>query len=307
VLSSIIVVNIESLDLNLLHVLHAVLLEKSATRAAKRLHVTQSAVSNALARLRVTLGDPLVVRNARGLSPTPRARELEPELAHIMRSLQALVSGGGQFEAATTTREFTLACADYCTAILGAALAELLRQRAPGAKLRFVPLEQLASTEGLATTIDLHLGMPSKVPSGCQSAALFDDSFVCLLKKRQKPPPRRLSLKKYLAARHVRVSVLSSTRDAVDLALAKRRLARNVVLTVAHFSVVPMMVERGDYVATLSRRLAQAQTPLFDVVWCEPPISLGKRATRMIWHERTDADPGARFFRQLVRDAAAER
>lgn len=142
------------------------------------------------------------------------------------------------------------------------------------------------------------------MPSGCTSAALFDDSFVCLLPKTRPAPPKRLSLAAYLAARHVRVSVLGSTKDAVDVALAKRGLARRSVLTVPHFSVVPLLVERG-YVATLSRRLAQAQGRVYDVAWCEPPLSLGRRATRMIWRERTHADPAARFLRELVRDAAA--
>lgn len=297
-------VNIEQMDLNLLHVLHAVLLEKSATRAAKRLHVTQSAVSNALARLRQALGDPLVVRHARGLSPTPRALALQPELEQLMRSLRSLVSGPERFEPATTTREFTLACADYCTTILGAQLVEMLRQRAPAARLRLLPLEQLAEGDGLASNIDLHLGMPPRVPSGCHSAALFDDSFVCMLKVARELP-RRLKLHDYLQAQHVRVSVLNSARDAIDRALAERRLVRNVVLTVPHFSVVPLIVERTGYVATLSRRLAETQARRFNVALCDPPLALGKRATRMLWHQRTDADPGARFFRQLVRDAAA--
>lgn len=295
--------NIEQIDLNLLHVLHAVLLEKSATRAAKRLHVTQSAVSNALARLRQALGDPLVVRNARGLSPTPRALALQPELEQLMRSLRSLVSGPERFEPLSSTREFTLACADYCTAILGAQLAELLAERAPAARLRFLPLEQLAEGEGLAANIDVHLGMPPRVPSGWHSAALFDDSFVCMLKAKSSLS-RRLKLADYVQAPHVRVSVLNSVRDAVDRALAERQLARNVVLTVPHFSVVPLIVERTGYIATLSRRLAETQARRFSVVLREPPLALGKRATRMLWHDRTDADPGARFFRQLVRDAA---
>jgi len=303
VLCTITVVNIENLDLNLLRVLQAVLAEKSATRAAKRLHVTQSAVSNALARLRAVFGDPLLVRNARGLSPTPRARELEPRLSSLMRSIESLLGDEPGFDPNATTREFTLACADYCTTILGPQLSELLRERAPRATLRFVPLEQLSTGDGLAGSIDLHLGMPSQVPSGCGSASLFKDSFVCALRKRANPGPKRLSLKAYLAADHVRVSVLSSTRDAIDVALAKRGLSRRVVLTVPHFSVVPLLVERG-YVATLSHRLAQVQARDYDLTLCEPPLALGQRATRMIWHDRTDADPGSRFLRQLVRDAA---
>jgi len=297
------VVNIEQLDLNLLRVLQAVLEEKSATRAAKRLHVTQSAVSNALTRLRSALGDPLVVRNARGLSATPRARELEPRLSSLMRSLETLLGDEPTFDPGVTTRQFTVACADYCTTILGPRLCELLRKRAPRASLRFVPLEQLSSGEGLAGNIDLHLGMPSQIPNGCASTSLFKDSFVCALHKTSKPAPKRLSLKAYLAADHVRVSVLSSTQDPIDVALTKRGLSRRVVLTVPHFSVVPPLVERG-YVATLSRRLAQAQAHYYDLALCEPPLALGQRATRMVWHHRTDADAGSRFLRELVRDAA---
>jgi DNA-binding transcriptional LysR family regulator len=285
--------------------LHAVLAEKSATGAAKRLHVTQSAVSNALSRLRDAVGDPLVVRSARGLSPTPRARELEPIVLRIMSSLQELASDGQGFVAATSDRQFTIACADYCTTVLGPQLTELLRARAPHAKLSFVPLEQLAGDDGLATGVDLHVGMPTKVPTGCASAALFEDSFVCLVRQHDFPGSRRLSLKAYLAARHVRVRVLNARRDAVDVALAKRGLARNVALTVPHFSVVPLMVERAGYVATLSRRLAETQAERYAIELCEPPIALGKRSTRMIWHARTEADPGARFLRELVREAAA--
>lgn len=297
--------NIEQIDLNLLRVLHVVLLEKSATRAAKRLHVTQSAVSNALSRLREHMGDSLVVRNARGLSPTPRALALMPELEQLMRSVRALVNGPERFDPASTTREFSLACADYCTSILGAQLVELLRQHAPRARLKLLPLEQLTESEGLASTIDLHVGMPPRVPSGCQSATLFDDSFVCMLRAEsaRKLPPR-LRLRDYLNAAHVRVSVLGSAHDTIDKALAARQLARNVVLTVPHFAVVPLIVERTGYVATLSRRLAQTFSSRFAVALCEPPLSLGKRATRMVWHQRTDQDPAARFFRQLVLEAA---
>ena len=304
-LGSITAVNIEQIDLNLLPVLHAVLSERSATGAARRLHVTQSAVSNALSRLRHALGDPLLVRGARGLVPTPRALALQPGLEQIMRSLLTLVSEREAFDPATTTREFTLACADYCTTILGARLVLLLRKRAPAARLRFVPLEQLAGAHGLASNIDVHLGMPPGVPSGCRSATLFEDDFVCMLDAGGKAP-KKLKLSDYLQAQHIRVSVLNSTSDPIDRALAKRRLSRKIAITVPHFSVVPMMVEHGAYIATLSRRLAETQAQLFKVRLCEPPFSLGSRSTRMLWHERSEVDPGARFFRDLIREAARE-
>lgn len=296
--------NIDALDLNLLRVLQVVLTEKSATRAAQRLHVTQSAISNALGRLREVLDDPLFVRNARGLTPTPRALELQPELDALMRSMRELLNGPDRFDPKTTSREFKVACADYCITILGTELSVLLVERAPGARLSFVTLEQLSSGEGLASDIDLHLGMPPRIPSGCRSSPLFDDRFVCMRKKSTRPSSRGLSLKEYLNAAHVRVSVLGSESDAVDRALAARRFKRNIALTVPHFSVLPPIVQHTGYIATLSRRLAETQARWFDITLCEPPIDLGERSTRMVWHERTDADPGARFLRQLVQEAA---
>jgi DNA-binding transcriptional LysR family regulator len=295
-------VNIEQIDLNLLPVLHALLLERNATKAAKRLHVTQSAVSNALSRLRHALGDPLLVRSARGLTPTPRALELQPQLEQIVRSLRGLVEGGAEFDAASSTREFSLASADYCTIILGAQLAELLAERAPNARLHFLPLEQLEGGQGLSANIDVHLGMPPRVPAGCHSRVLFEDSFVCLVRRRP-DAPRRLRLAEYLRARHVRVSVLGSTRDAIDRALSARGKARSIALTLTHFSSMPQVVERSSLVATISRRLGQAQARRYDVMLCEPPLSLGKRAPCMFWHERTHSDPGARFFRELIVEA----
>jgi DNA-binding transcriptional LysR family regulator len=171
---------------------------------------------------------------------------------------------------------------------LGPQLVELLRSRAPQASPRFLPLEQLIEGDGLTRNIDIHLGMPPRVPSGCHSAALFEDSFVCMLGVDR--APRKLTLRAYLRAQHIRVSVLNSTRDPVDRALAERQLSRQI--------------ERTGYVATLSRRLAQTQALRFNVALCEPPLALGARATRMIWHERTHLDPGARFFRELVQEAA---
>ncbi|MFO0659378.1 MAG: LysR family transcriptional regulator, partial [Polyangiaceae bacterium] len=102
--------NISAIDLNLLVVLHAVLTEQSVTRAAKRLHVTQSAVSNSLGKLRDVLGDPLVVRHARGVTPTPRALELLPELSHVIERITSLIEPRARFDPATPTRAFTIAC-----------------------------------------------------------------------------------------------------------------------------------------------------------------------------------------------------
>jgi DNA-binding transcriptional LysR family regulator len=294
--------NISSVDLNLLLVLHTVLTEKSATKAARKLHVTQSAVSNALARLRRELGDPLVVRHARGLSPTPRALAMQADLQRVVDGVSSILAEPQRFDPSTTTREFTIACADYYGVVLCPPLVSALRTRAPRATLRLLPLEKLAN-DGLATNIDVHVGMPPRVPSGCKSSALFMDRFVCLTRASGKRAAR-MSMKEFLAASHLRVQVLDNTRDTIDDLLAKKGHARNVVLTVPHFSLVPLVVARTGYVATLSRRLAETYADVLPLCLREPPFSLPARSAQMVWHERTDTDEGARFFRGLLREVA---
>src|SRR5271170_4944580 len=148
---SITIMNLSALDLNLFVVLHAVLEERSATRAAARLNVTQSAVSNALARLRAVLGDPLVVRSGRGLVATPRAEELAPLVAQAIAHLESAVGGNKAFVPEQSTRTFTVAAADNHQTSEGSRIAAAFARRLPRAELRMVSADFLVATDGLAS------------------------------------------------------------------------------------------------------------------------------------------------------------
>jgi DNA-binding transcriptional LysR family regulator len=286
-------------------VLHTVLEEGSATRAARRLHVTQSAVSNALARLRGIFADELVVLKARGLAPTPRALALRPRLAALVREAALVLERPAAFDPATSTREFSLACADYYSAVIVPSLTARLREQAPCASLRVRTLDDLVGEHGLERDVDLHIGMPPKIESGCVSSVLFEDRFVCLSRPGMLGTSRRFSLKTFLAASHVRVSVLGRMRDPVDRLLEDRGKSRRVGLVVPYFSVVPFVVQETGLIATLSQRLAETYSRRVPVDLSEPPFELPNYGVRMIWHRRTDADEAARFFRKLVEQAVA--
>jgi DNA-binding transcriptional LysR family regulator len=306
VIRSITVVNITNIDLNLLLVLHAVLEEGSATRAAKRLHVTQSAVSNALGRLRAVLGDALLVRGARGLTPTPRALELRPRLALLVREASLVLERPPAFDPKSSTREFSLACADYYGAVIVPALVRLLSERAPHATLRMRTLDDLVGEHGLDQDVDVHVGMPPSVPNGCVWKVLFEDRFVCLSRRGQLGASRRFSLKAYLAAPHVRVSLLGRVSDPVDRLLEGRGKRRRVALIVPYFAVIPFVVHETGLLATLSRRMALPYAERLPIDLSEPPFALPAYGVRMLWHRRTDADPAARFFRDLVEEVFRE-
>ncbi len=129
---------------------------------------------------------------------------------------------------------------------------------------------------------------------------LFDERFVCLTRKERGVDGRRMGLRAYAAAEHVRVRVLDSARDPIDTALEARGITRNVALTVPHFSLVPLVVLRTGWVATMSERLARLYAGFLPLALRPPPFSLSARPVQMLWHERTHEDPAARFFRALV-------
>ena len=176
-------VNLSSIDLNLFLVLHAVLEERSATRAAARLNVTQSAVSNALSRLRRLLGDPLVVRQGRGLVPTPRAEELQPLLRETTERLSLALDRPG-FVAAETTRTFTISLSDNYQACYVPRIARAFTARMPRATLRVVSADYLAANDGLARgDIDLAFSPEQALQPGMRSAALFEEHAALVVRR----------------------------------------------------------------------------------------------------------------------------
>jgi DNA-binding transcriptional LysR family regulator len=293
--------NITDVDLSLLVLLQTVFEEGSVTRAAKRLGITGAAVSKALTQLRALFEDELVVRHGRGLRLrlTPRALILRPHLDALIREAEGASEAPARFDPATSDREFRLACADYHGAVVVPALVARLRELAPRATLRVHSLDELISEHGLERDVDVHVGIPPELPSECRSSLLFKDRFVCV--SRPGRSQRRLSLEAFLEASHVRVSVLGRT-DPVDLLLEARGLRRSVAVVVPYFSIVPFVVRDTGLLAAMSWRLATAYASRVPLGLSELPVELPAYGVRMIWHQRTDKDPGARFFRRVLKE-----
>jgi DNA-binding transcriptional LysR family regulator len=299
--------NLSEVDLNLFLVLHTVLKEGSATRAAARLHVTQSAVSNALIRLRRMLGDPLVVRTGRGLVATPRAIALTPLLDGALEQLLAVMSTAHGFEPSRAMRRFTIACSDAVEVVLLPSLASLVERLMPMATLRVVTIDRMVATNGLANgEVDLLVGIPPVLPAGCSAENVYEDDMVCVV-RRDHPGFRgkTLTLDAYVSHPHVEVALFGEPDTRVDQALARVQRARRIAVMVSHFSAIPMVVSRTSAIATLSRRLAMALVSGLPLRILKPPISLSPLVVRQIWHARATADEGTRYMRQLVRDAVA--
>lgn len=297
--------NLSEVDLNLFVVLQTVLKEGNATRAAARLHVTQSAVSNALTRLRRVFGDPLVVRVARGVVPTPRALELAPQLDAALDMLRALVASDAGFDPSQSSRRFTVACSDAVEFVVVPRLAALLERSMPKASLRVVTIDHMVATNGLASgEVDLLVGIPPSIPAGCTAEGVYEDAMVCIV-RRGHPTIRSstLTLQAYVDAAHVEVALFGIPDSRVDVALARQQRVRRVTVSVPHFIAVPTVVSRTNAVATLSRRLALALAPARTLRMLRPPVELPQLHVQQVWHARAASDPGTRHLRKLVRQA----
>jgi DNA-binding transcriptional LysR family regulator len=296
-------VSIEAIDLNLLVVLHTVLDERSVVRAAERLHVTPSAVSNALARLRGLIGDPLVTRKGRGIVPTPRAVELAPAIARGLRELEAAIHGV-PFDPARCTRTFTLALADAGQVTWLPRIATRMREAMPRAHLRIVGIDSLVSLGDLTSSeIDLHLGLRGG-GAGVHVEPLFEERTVLVARRGHRLIGKRLSRSALGALQHVRVDMVPGKplRDQVAAAYARAGVERAVVLTVPSFTAAAAVVAATDLVATIPASLLTAHPNLRAVTAAAPAHVV---EISLCWHDRTDTDPAARGFRALVRAALA--
>lgn len=297
--------NLSNIDLNLLVVLEAVLQEQSATRAAARLHVTQSAISSALRRLRDVFDDPLMLRTRHGFVPTPRAQALAPELERVLSGARALLAPA----AADPTRVFTIAATDAISIVLMPRLLPALQRSMPRARLRLVTLERVVAGHGLARgEVDLLIGIPPTLPAGCSGEVIYEDSIACLVRAdhpRLGKRSKRLSVELLSELPHVEVALFGEPDDRVDQALARVGRTREIAITVPHFSSVPFAVAHSDCVAILGRRVAAVFAKSLPLRILPPPIPLAGLTVQQIWHKRSERDPALLRLRELLRASVA--
>jgi DNA-binding transcriptional LysR family regulator len=304
-------VNLSSIDLNLFLVLHAVLEERSATRAAARLNVTQSAVSNALARLRRLMDDPLVVRHGRGIVPTPRAEELAPLLREATDRLALAIDRRG-FIAMETTRTFTIALSDNYQASEVPRIAHALAARMPRATLRVVSTDYLAASDGLASgDIDVAFSPEQAVQPGMRSAALFEERAALIVRRDHPRVRTRMTRELFNELPHVDVHVVlgqpGTGHRVAQRGWERAHVRRRVVLTVPYFIIAAMAAAETDCVAALPSRMADLCVRLLPLKQVQATFPLPRMNTVMVWHQRTDEDRGAKLFRDIVLECARAR
>jgi DNA-binding transcriptional LysR family regulator len=297
-------VSIPAIDLNLVRVLHVVLVEGNVARAAERLHVTPPAVSNALARLRAVLGDPLVTRKGRGIVPTPRALALAPILSRTMSDLEAAFDNA-PFDAATCVRSFTLATADVGQVAWVPRISAAMQRELPLAHLRVIGIDSLISLGDLGSPeIDLHVGVPA-TGRDLHVEPLLDEPSVLVARHGHPSARKKLSRHATGSLRHVRVDMVPSKRfhDPFEKTFARAGVKREIAMTVPSFSAAAEVVAATDLVTMLPGSLLAAKGSSLGLRPLVTPLAAHSIRLAMSWHTRTHGDPAAQAFRSLVRRA----
>lgn len=291
-------------DLNLLVTLDVLLAEGSVARAARRLRLSPSAMSRALARLRQTTGDPLLVRAGRGLVPTPRALELKEQVSRLVQDAQAVLRPSEALDLAQLTRTFTLRTSEGFVENFGPDLIMRLAAEAPGVRLRFVQKTDRESTPLRDGSVDLEIGVVAAVTGPeVRVQALFRDRFIGVVRAHHPLARGRMTPARFAAADHILVSRQGLWRGPVDDALEPLGLTRKITTTVGGFATALALARSTDLVNSVPEHhtgALRAGMHSFPLPFAVPDVTVS-----LLWHPRMDGDPAHRWLRSCVRALCA--
>jgi DNA-binding transcriptional LysR family regulator len=299
-----------SVDLNLLVVLDALLVERNVTRAAARVGITQSAASHALARLRSLTGDELLVRGKDGMVPTPRGEGLAAPVRKALDEIARALAPPGAFDPATAKGRVVLGTSDYGELVLLPRVYARLAREAPRIDLRVLTLPADMAAPLASGAVDLAIAplRPEDERPGIYGKKLFEERFVCVVRNGHPLATKKLTIARFAAAPHALIAPRGTDGGFVDDALARLGLKRRVAIAVPHFLVAPHLVASSDLILTLAERVARVLAAPLGLTVLAPPSELALERFTMsaVWHERTHGDPTQRWVRDLlVAEAAA--
>ncbi|MCK6575111.1 LysR family transcriptional regulator [Myxococcota bacterium] len=296
-------IDVSQTDLNLLVVLDVLLQERNVTRAARRLHRTQSAVSHALGRLRAQLGDPLLVRVGGEMRPTPKAERLAGEISRLLRSIGRVLAQEGAFDPATTDRVFTLAGPDFVAAVLPTLLAGMATTT-PTAGVELVPAVRGMLRDVADGRVDLAIAPAGLARTeGLRSLSLATLEWA-VYARADHPAVGVWGLEAWAGHSHVRVRTTSGEESPVETAARAAGLHRRAGPYLPHFLLAPPLLARTDLLMTVPRAVLADVAPRFGLVALPCPLSLSPIALSMFWSAALDGDPAIVWFRRAVEAAA---
>lgn len=288
-------------DFNLLLTLDVLLSECSVAKAAKKLRLSPSAMSRALARLRSATGDPLLVRSGRGLVPTPRAAELRAQVGPLVRAGLEVLRPGGDLDLSQLTRSFTVRSSEGFVENYGASLIARVRAAAPKVLLRFVHKADRESDPMRDGSVDLEIGVVRKSTNpDLLMQAVFRDRFVGVVRNGDPLSKGEMTRARYTASGHIGISRQGIDMGPVDVELQSLGKRRNVVVVVSSFSAALALARSSDLLASVPERhtgVLRSGMHTFSL-----PVPVPDIQVSLLWHPRLDADVANRWLRACVRE-----
>lgn len=293
----------EHLDLNLIPYLVAMDEKRSVSRAARLLGVSQPRVSSALGRLREYFNDPLFVRTARGMQPTPRAEALVPAAREALERIQKGMVETQQFDPATTTDMFSIALSDVGEIVFLPRLLRAFAELAPGARLRSVSLPPSDIERGIeAGDVDLAVGyFPDLGGNNFFQKRLFTHRFICLMRSDHPLRSQKLTLERFMRCGHAVVRAEGRSQEVLENYLERKRIRRRAVLETSHFMSLPFILAKTDLIATVPHAIGYAYVAEHaSIALAEPPFELPRFDLKQHWHRKFNNDPRVTWLRGLV-------
>ncbi|MFN3657528.1 MAG: LysR family transcriptional regulator [Pseudolabrys sp.] len=294
--------SLAAVDLNLLKTLDALLAERSVTRAGKRLGRSQPAVSNALNRLRVLLGDDLLVRGGNGMVLTPRAEALRQPLREAISLVDDCLFPGAAFEPARASGVCRISMPDRLTLAVVPPLLERLRRLAPALSVQVVTADRRQALDLLdQDRVELALGAFDDMPRHLHAEFLLDEHLYCVFRRDHPIRKRKFDIAAVLSYPHLVVSATGGRRAIFDDLLGRYNLERQALVAVSNFTAVPQLLMRSDMIGVFSKLASDVFEKSYDLVMRRVPIEIGKIPTNMVWHGRSARDRRHVFLRQQIK------
>jgi DNA-binding transcriptional LysR family regulator len=293
--------NIKDIDLNLLVVFDSVMRERNITLAARRLGLSQPALSNALSRLRRTLGDPLFVRTGHGMEPTPYAERLAGPIRQARGLIDDALSVRTAFEPAKSNRIFTFYMTDIGEVVMLPSILRYLQKEAPQIGVKVLRIPQFGVHEAMATgEVDLAVGLFPTLQTSFFEQALYRDNFVCIARRDHPSIGSSITEKQFSTIPHILVASTGTGHDVIiEHVMAEQQVKRSVALTVPDFIVLPTIVGQTDLIVTIPARAARS-FPNPNIKSLKPPIEFPDIEVKQHWHERFHHDPANKWMRNVI-------
>ncbi len=299
--------NIRELDFGLLQCFTTLMSERSVSKSALRLGMSQPAVSHALARLRRLFDDPLLIKNRGGMTPTTRAIELDPEIRALLSGAEHLLRRSPDFSPENSRVRFTIMSPEFVEYLVAPLLMTHIEAHAPGIDIAFRTSDPEHAPHWLESgEIDIRLGWLTAPPPLLRFKLLFRDSFACIARLNHPHLKNRITPAQFIEAAHARIELPRTqvSSEAVDRAVAARGARLRIALQAQNANTLAHAVARSNLISTLPVRLARAMAAQLPLQVLPMPLEVPDARIAMYWHERTHKQPAHRWFRQLITETA---